>query len=91
MYRSRVAPQPPLPPLLELQLCPNFLRRSTLFERSLFFFASHPLGDGGRSCPIASTAGDAAPSTGVFDEAVTTEVSPKNLRMNFRRMKREPG
>ena len=90
MYRSRVAPQPPLPPLLELQLCPNFLRRSTLFERSLFF-ASHPPGDGGRSCPVASTAGKAAPSTGVFGEAVPTEVSPENLCMNFRGMKREPG
>ena len=81
----------PPPPLLELQLRPNFFRRSTLFARSLFFFDLRPPGNGGMSWPAASTAGEAAPSAGVVGEAVPTDVSPENLRTNFRGMKREPG
>lgn len=84
-----LAPPPPFPPLLELQLRPNFLRRSTLFAHSPDFFASRPPGDGGTSCPAASTAGETT-SSAVAGDAVPTDVSPENLRTNLRRMKHEP-
>lgn len=48
------------------------------------WFASRPLGDGGKRCPAASTAGE------VPGDAVAADVNPENLRMNWRGMKREP-
>lgn len=43
------------------------------------------------SWPAASTAGEAAPSAGIFSEATPTDVWPENLRTNLRGMNREPG